>query len=88
MKSLSVAPDVPLIAIYNGEEALAADRMLKRSEKKPDALLRDVRLWDRTCLSASKFKRIKRATRSDRPRRDSLTSPRPSGLIISWDSAS
>jgi hypothetical protein len=37
VKSLSVAPDVPLIAIYRGEEALAANRMLKRSEKKPDA---------------------------------------------------
>jgi hypothetical protein len=37
VKSLGVAPDVPLVAIFSGEEALAADRLLRGAEKKPDA---------------------------------------------------
>jgi hypothetical protein len=37
VKSLDVAPDVPLVAIFSGEEALAADRILRRVETKPEA---------------------------------------------------
>ena len=37
VKKLNVAPDVPLIAIFGGEEALAANRILRRAETKPGA---------------------------------------------------